>query len=500
MADEKELTPQAEDFSAWYNEIVLRSELADYSPVRGSMVIRPYGYALWENIQRALDDMFKATGHENAYFPLLIPQSFLAREAEHVEGFAKEMAVVTHTRLRAGEGGGLEPDPDSRLEEPLIIRPTSETIIYSMFAKWVQSYRDLPLLINQWANVVRWEMRTRLFLRTAEFLWQEGHTAHATDAEAEAEARQMLDVYRDFMDNWMAMPPVLGHKSESEKFPGAVRTYACEAMMRDNRALQAGTSHNLGQNFSRQFDLKFQDEAGGESYAWNTSWGVSTRLVGGLVMTHGDDTGLVLPPRLAPFQVVIVPIYRKDEERARVLEKADSLAAALRAVGVRVRVDAREGMTPGAKYYEWERRGVPLRMEIGPRDLDKGQVVLVRRVAFGDEPRKEFVPESEAVETMPARLEAFQRALYEAALARREANSHRGVDDYGVMRGILEGAGGFVYTGWCGSESCEQKVKEDTKATIRVVPLPEFRSAVQPERCVVCGGSAAVEAVWARAY
>jgi prolyl-tRNA synthetase len=500
MAEEKALTTRAEDFSAWYNEVVLRAELADYSPVRGSMVIRPYGYALWENMQRALDGMFKATGHQNAYFPLLIPQSFLAREAEHVEGFAKEMAIVTHTRLRAAEGGGLEPDPESRLEEPLIIRPTSETIIYAMFAKWVQSYRDLPLLINQWANVVRWEMRTRLFLRTAEFLWQEGHTAHATEAEAEDEARRILGIYREFMDGWMAMPPVLGRKTESEKFPGAVRTYACEAMMQDRRALQAGTSHMLGQNFSRQFDLTFQTETGAEDYAWNTSWGVSTRLVGGLVMTHGDDTGIVCPPRLAPIQVVVVPIHRGEGEQHVVLEKADRVARALREEEIRVHVDTREGLTPGAKFYEWERKGVPLRIEVGPRDVAQEQLVLVLRSTPTGRPRKETMNDAEALAAVPRRLNDYQRALLEAARAFREANSHRGVTDYARMREIIEESGGFVYAGWCGDTACEEKVKSETKATIRVLPFEEFRSPEAPTHCVVCGGGAAAEAMWARAY
>ncbi|HEY8470068.1 MAG TPA: proline--tRNA ligase [Longimicrobiales bacterium] len=500
MAEEKALTTRAEDFAAWYNEVVLRAELADYSPVRGSMVIRPYGYALWENMQRVLDGMFKATGHQNAYFPLLIPQSFLAREAEHVEGFAKEMAIVTHTRLRAAEGGGLEPDPESRLEEPLIIRPTSETIIYSMFAKWVQSYRDLPLLINQWANVVRWEMRTRLFLRTAEFLWQEGHTAHATEAEAEDEARRILGIYREFMDGWMAMPPVLGRKTESEKFPGAVRTYSCEAMMQDRRALQAGTSHMLGQNFSRQFDLTFQTETGSEDYAWNTSWGVSTRLVGGLVMTHGDDTGIICPPRLAPIQVVIVPIHRGDGERNVVLEKADRVARALREEEIRVHVDTREDMTPGAKFYEWERKGVPLRIEVGPRDVAQEQLVLVMRSTPTGRPRKETMNDAAALAAVPRRLNEYQQELLEAARAFREANSHRGITDYNRMREIIEESGGFVYAGWCGSAACEEKVKTETKATIRVLPFEEFRSPEAPTRCVVCGSDATAEAMWARAY
>lgn len=488
MADEKGLTPRARDFSAWYNEIVQRAELADYSPVRGSMVIRPYGYAIWENMQRALDDMFKQTGHQNAYFPLLIPQSFLEREKEHIKGFAPEVAVVTHA-------GG------KKLDEPLVIRPTSETIIYAMFAKWVQSYRDLPLLINQWANVVRWELRTRLFLRTAEFLWQEGHTAHATDAEAEAETLRMLRVYREFMENWMAMPPVTGQKTEAERFAGAVRTYSCEAMMQDNRALQAGTSHNLGQNFARQFDFRFQSESGGEEYAWNTSWGVSTRLVGALVMTHGDDAGLVLPPLLAPVQVVIVPIYRSDDERAIVREKADAVAAKLRQEGVRVHVDARDTLKPGPKFYEWERKGVPMRVEIGPRDVARQRLTVVMRISpRPDEPRKEEMDEAAALMAIPGRLEAFQSDLLAMALERRERNSHRGVTDYDKFREIFEDAGGFVYTGWCGSSSCEEKVKEETKATIRVIPDIEFRTPESPSRCLVCGEAAAAEVVWARAY
>ena len=488
MADDKALTPRATDFSAWYNEVVQRAELADYSPVRGSMVIRPYGYGIWELMQRALDDMFKATGHENAYFPLLIPQSFLEREKQHIEGFAPEVAVVTHA-------GGKE------LEEPLVIRPTSETIIYAMFAKWVQSYRDLPLLINQWANVVRWELRTRLFLRTSEFLWQEGHTAHATDAEALEEARRMLGVYRTFMEEWMAMPPLTGEKTASERFAGASRTFACEALMQDNRALQAGTSHHLGQNFSRQFDLKFQTETGGEEYAWNTSWGVSTRLVGGLVMTHGDDAGLVLPPRLAPIQVVIVPIYRKDDERALVTEKADAVARVLRDAGCRVKVDNRDTLKPGPKFYEWERKGVPVRIEIGPRDVAQGQVMVVMRTeVLADVARKGPLPEGALAMEIPARLAAYQDALLHAARERREANSHRGVDSLARLNEIMEGPGGFVYAGFCGGTECEERVKAETRATIRVLPFDEHRSGSAPAKCVVCGATAQTEAVWARAY
>ena len=489
MADEKKLTTRADDFSAWYNEVVLRAELADYAPVRGCMVIRPDGYGIWERMQRALDDMFKATGHRNAYFPLLIPQSFLSKEAEHVEGFAPELAVVTH-------GGGKE------LEEPLVIRPTSETIIYSSFAKWVQSYRDLPLLINQWANVVRWEMRTRLFLRTLEFLWQEGHTAHATHDEAEEETRRMLGVYRDFMEGHMGMPVITGRKTDSEKFAGALRTYSCEAMMQDNRALQAGTSHNLGQNFSKAFDLSFQSETGSMEYAWNTSWGVSTRLIGGLVMTHGDDNGLRIPPLLAPTELVVVPIYRSDEERARVLEAADRIVQGLRdwerrePGRLRVHLDARHGIKPGAKYYEWELRGVPLRLEIGPRDLDKNQGVLVRR----DTRAKTPVSLDTLGETVAELLGTIQSDMLAAARDRREANSVRGDISYDRFREIMAGDGAFVYAGWNGDPAVEAQVKEETKATIRVIPDAEFQSAERPTRCMVTGEPAKHEVLWARAY
>ena len=489
MADEKKLTTRAADFSAWYNEVVLRSELADYSPVRGCMVIRPRGYGIWERMQRQLDTMFKDTGHENAYFPLFIPESFLKKEAEHVEGFAPELAVVTH-------GGG------KKLEEPLVVRPTSETIIYAMYAKWVQSYRDLPILINQWANVVRWEMRTRLFLRTTEFLWQEGHTAHATPEEAEDETRKMLGVYRDFMETYMAMPVVTGLKTDAERFAGAVRTYACEAMMQDNKGLQAGTSHNLGQNFSKAFDFKFQTEGGGTEYAWNTSWGVSTRLVGGLVMTHGDDKGLQVPPLLAPIEIVIVPIYKADDERDRMLEAAEKVRAELhawerRAPGrLRVHVDTRVGIKPGAKYYEWELRGVPIRMELGPRDIEKNQAVLVRR----DTGVKKPVSLSTIGEDVADLLHSIQESMLIAARERREKNSYRGEITYARFREIMEGDGGFVYAGWCESTECEAAVKEETKATIRVLPEEEFRSAEPAESCLKCGAKAKVEALWAKAY
>jgi prolyl-tRNA synthetase len=482
MAEQKGITPRAQDFSAWYNDVIMRAELADYSPVRGCMVIRPNGYAIWENMQRALDDMFKATGHQNAYFPLFIPQSFLAREAEHVEGFAPETAVVTH-------GGGKE------LEEPLVVRPTSETIIYAMFSRWIQSYRDLPLLLNQWANVVRWELRTRLFLRTTEFLWQEGHTAHATEAEAEAETLQMLRVYRTFMEEWMALPVLTGRKTESEKFAGALRTYACEGLMQDNRALQAATSHNLGQNFAKAFEVTFQTAAGDLDFVWSTSWGASTRMIGGVVMTHSDDTGFVCPPRLAQWQVVIVPIHRTDAERAQVLEAADAAKAILVQAGVRTTVDARDGMKPGAKYYEWEGRGVPVRLEIGPRDVAASSVMLARRTGGP----KEAVPVAALATRVPEVLDEIQRGLLEAARERREANSHRGVTRERFIE-IMNGPGGFVYGGWCGSAACEDQIKTETKATIRVLPDPEFRSPEAPATCMWCGGGAVAEAVWAKAY
>jgi prolyl-tRNA synthetase len=482
MADNKALTPRSQDFSAWYNEVIARAELADYSPVRGCMVIRPNGYAIWEQMQRALDRMFKETGHQNAYFPLFIPQSFLSREAEHVEGFAPETAVVTH-------GGGKE------LEEPLVVRPTSETIIYSMYAKWIQSYRDLPLLINQWANVVRWELRTRLFLRTTEFLWQEGHTAHATEAEAEEETRRMLGVYRTFMDDWMGMPVITGRKTDSERFAGALRTYACEGLMQDNRALQAGTSHNLGQNFARAFEVTFQTEQGNLDFVWNTSWGVSTRLVGALIMTHSDDRGLVCPPRLAQWQVVIVPIYRSDSERATVLEAAERIRRELAAADIRVHLDARDGTKPGAKYYEWEGRGVPLRLEVGPRDVAAGTVMLARRTGGA----KEALPMAGLAPRLAAEMDAMQRGLLEAARARREANSIRGATKEQFIE-IMEGPGGFVYAGFCGSNECEAAIKECTKATIRVLPDEEFRSPVAPTRCLWCDGPSVSEAVWAKAY
>lgn len=482
MAESKAITTRAADFSAWYNELIQRAELADHSPVRGCMVIRPNGYAIWEQMQQALDRMFKDTGHQNAYFPLFIPQSFLSKEAEHVEGFAPETAVVTH-------GGG------KLLDEPLVVRPTSETIIYAMFSKWIQSWRDLPMLMNQWANVVRWEMRTRLFLRTTEFLWQEGHTAHASEAEAEAEALLILGLYRRFMEEWIAMPVVTGLKTDSEKFAGALRTWSCEALMQDNRALQAGTSHNLGQNFAKAFEVSYQTPEGDRDFVWNTSWGVSTRMIGGLIMTHGDDTGLVCPPRLAQWQVVIVPIWRSDEERDATRAAALELQTVLRSAGLRVTVDQREGMKPGAKYYEWEARGVPFRMELGPRDLASGNVMLARRTG-GKEP----VPQEGLAERMHHEIESMQAALLEAAKQRREASTLRGPKSKQEFIDFLTNDGGFVYAGFCGDPAVEAEIKGQTKATIRCLPDPEFRSAEAPTTCIWTGKPATVEALWARAY
>ncbi|HYS75259.1 MAG TPA: proline--tRNA ligase, partial [Burkholderiales bacterium] len=473
MAQAQKITPRAKDFSEWYGDVIAQAQLADYSPVRGCMVIRPHGYRIWELMQRALDDMFRASGHRNAYFPLFIPMSFLAKEAEHVEGFAKEVALVTHTRLRATgkEGAGaIAVDPTSELEEPLVVRPTSETIIYAMFAKWIQSYRDLPLLLNQWCNVVRWELRTRLFLRTTEFLWQEGHTAHADEAGAEQEARLILGIYRRFAEEWMAMPVITGAKTESEKFAGALRTYAIEALMQDNKALQAGTSHNLGQNFAKAFNVQYQTASGGLEYAWNTSWGVSTRLIGGLIMTHSDDNGLVAPPQLAPVQIAIVPIWKTDEERNRLSVVGRQVKADLEKSGLRVEFDDRENMKPGAKYFEWEALGVPVRLEIGPRDLASSQVVLARRSGA-----KGPVALQSVTGSVTTALDEIQQALFAAARERREENSIRGATK-GQFLEFMKGGGGFAYGGFCGSPTCEAEIKTQTNATIRVLPDPEFRS------------------------
>jgi prolyl-tRNA synthetase len=473
----EKLTPREKNFSEWYVDVVLKSKLADYSDVKGCMVIRPNGYALWENIQRGLDGMFKATGHRNAYFPLLIPESFLRKEAEHVEGFAPQLAVVTHA-------GG------KKLEEPYVIRPTSETIINSMFARWIQSYRDLPMLLNQWCNVMRWEMRTRLFLRTTEFLWQEGHTCHETEAEAQEETLRMLATYRTFAEEWMAMPVLAGQKSDSEKFAGALRTYSIEAMMQDKKALQAGTSHNLGQNFAKAFGTQFQGRDGQQHFVWQTSWGVSTRLVGGLVMTHSDDAGLVIPPRLAATHVVIV-VIGKGEERGPVIARAQAVAEDLRKAGLSVLVDDDESKGPGFKYFEYELAGVCLRMELGPKDLAKGACVLVRR----DDRSKEVVPLEQAVAVAKTKLDAMQKALFERAKAFRDANTFV----VGSLEEMKKRADdGFLVAQWCLAPACEARIKEETAGvTSRNRP---FDLKQEPGSCVVCGSPSSGAWVWSKAY
>jgi prolyl-tRNA synthetase len=477
MAEER-IPSREEDFNEWYNQLVLKSELADYAPVRGCMVVRPYGWALWENIQQALDRRFKATGHVNAGFPMFIPSSFLEKEKEHVEGFAPEFAVVTH-------GGGEE------LPEPLVVRPTSETLIGHMYAKWIQSYRDLPVLINLWNSAVRWEKRTKLFLRTTEFFWQEGHTAHATAEEGEAEARRMLEVYADFAENEAAIPVIRGVKSESEKFAGAVRSYTIEAMMGDRRALQSGTSHNLGQNFARAFDIQYLAADNSLQLCWTTSWGLSTRFIGAIVMVHGDDTGLILPPRLAPYQIVIVPIYRKDEERAQVLAEADRLAAELSAF--RVRVDRRDGVTPGFKFNDWEMRGVPLRIELGPRDVAQGTVMLARRDRPGKE-GKTSVPRADAPAAVGALLDEIHAALFERALRFREAHTSE-PESYAAFGEAVQD--GFALAWWCEQEDCETAIKEETRATSRCIP---FEQPGGSGLCIRDGRPARRKALFGRAY
>ncbi|MFW6214404.1 MAG: proline--tRNA ligase [Alkalispirochaetaceae bacterium] len=475
------ITPRRESYSDWYVDIVLQAQLADYSPVKGTMVIRPRGYALWERMQSSLDQMFKETGHQNAYFPLLIPQSFIQKEAEHVEGFAPELAIVTH-------GGG------EQLEEPLVIRPTSETIIWSMYKKWIQSYRDLPLLINQWCNVLRWEKRTRLFLRTTEFLWQEGHTAHETEAEAREETIKMLEVYRRFAEEYMALPVWTGLKSESEKFAGAVSTYAIEAMMQDKRALQAGTSHFLGQNFARAFDVQFQSREGSLEHVWATSWGVSTRLIGALIMAHSDDNGLVLPPRLAPVQVVVVPIF-KNKNKEDVVSYARGIFDKLRGAGIRVEFDDDDNNSPGWKFAEHELRGVPIRLEVGPRDMESRKAVLVRRDSGEKQPLSlESIPA-----TVEAILEEIQGSLFARARSFREENTVRPESYEDLCRFFNEEDGGFAMVPWDGSSESEAKVKEETKATIRVLPFGGETEA-QGKKCLITGNPATQMAIFAKAY
>jgi prolyl-tRNA synthetase len=487
----KGITPQSKDYSSWYTDVVRQAGLADYGPVKGTMVIRPYGFQLWENIKETFDKMIKATGHVNAYFPLFIPKSFLAREAEHVEGFAKECAVVTHTRLKVDDDHGLVVDPESKLEEEIIVRPTSETVIWSMYKKWIQSYRDLPILINQWANVVRWEMRTRLFLRTSEFLWQEGHTAHATAEEAQKETLDILELYRQLVEDYMAIPVITGLKTEFEKFAGADKTYCIETMMGDKRALQAGTSHNLGQNFARAFDVTFQNKDNQEELVYATSWGVSTRLVGAVIMAHGDDKGLRLPPKIAPHQVVMVPIAQNENGYLKVREFISPVLDEMRKGGIRIYEDWSDN-SPGFKFNEWEMKGVPLRLEVGPRDIESGQAVLVRR----DTGEKIILEKNMITEQAPRLLEEIQKGLFEQALAFREKNTHK-VSSYSNFRDTIKNKGGFIRCGWDGTQKTEMKIKEDTKATIRCILSNEDSSGM---KCVYSGNPAKHVVIYGKAY
>ena len=487
----EKITPKATDYSQWYNDIIKAADLAEHSAVKGCMVIKPYGFAFWEQIQAELDRRFKATGHQNAYFPLFVPKAFFSREAEHVEGFAKEAAVVTHYRLRASEEGGVEVDPEARLDEELVVRPTSETIIWNAYKDWIQSYRDLPLLINQWANVVRWEMRTRLFLRTSEFLWQEGHTAHATKEEAVEEAEKMLEVYRSFVEDHMAIPLLTGTKGENEKFAGAETTYCMEALMQDGKALQTGTSHFLGQNFAKAFDVTYATPEGHEAYVWATSWGVSTRLIGGLIMTHSDDQGLVLPPKLAPTQIVIVPIYKNDEQFKQVDEQARNLKATLANLGYTVKYDDDDKQKPGWKFAEYEVKGIPVRIAIGPKDLEKSQVEVARR----DNREKSFYAIDSIDHTIPALLDAIQDNLYQKALAFRESHTYV-VDDYQEFKRIIEETGGFIYAHWDGTVETEERIKAETKATIRLIPFEKS----EPGQCIYTVNHSPHRVVLAKAY
>ena len=490
----KELTTRAQDYSQWYNDLVLKGSLADYSAVRGCMVIKPYGYALWENMQAALDKMFKDTGHENAYFPLFVPKSLFEAEEKNAEGFAKECAIVTHYRLKTDPNnkGKLMVDPDAKLEEELIVRPTSEAIIWNTYKTWIQSYRDLPILVNQWANVVRWEMRTRLFLRTAEFLWQEGHTAHATKEEAIAETVKMLDVYADFAENWMAMPVIKGVKTESERFAGAEDTYCIEALMQDGKALQAGTSHFLGQNFAKAFDVQFSDKNNTQEYVWATSWGVSTRLIGGLVMTHSDDEGLVLPPRIAPVQVVIVPIFKGDEQKAMIDEKMAVVVASFKAAGIRVKYDNTDNNRPGWKFAEYELKGVPIRIAVGPRDLENNQVELARR----DTKEKTAISLDGLTETVAALLLEIQSNLLQRATKYRDDHI-TSVDTWDEFINVLDNKTGFVLAHWDGTAATEEKIKDQTKATIRCIPLD---NPLEVGKCILTGNPSKQRVLFARAY
>jgi len=488
----KKLTKRSQDYSKWYNELVVKADLAENSGVRGCMVIKPYGFAIWEKIQAQLDKMFKETGHQNAYFPLFIPKSYFSKEASHVDGFAKECAIVTHYRLKNDENGKIVVDENAKLEEELIVRPTSETIIWDTYRKWVQSYRDLPLLINQWANVVRWEMRTRFFLRTAEFLWQEGHTAHATKQEAIEEALRMQGVYADFVENFMAIPVIRGTKTDSERFAGALETYTIEALMQDGKALQSGTSHFLGQNFAKAFDVKFANKKGKQEYVWATSWGVSTRLMGALIMTHSDDNGLVLPPNLAPIQVVIVPIYKNKEQYKTISKKAEEIIKALKALNVSVKFDNRTTQKPGWKFAEYELKGVPLRIAIGPRDIENGVVELARR----DTLTKEIIPQEGLAERIKELLNQIQKALFNKALAYRDEHITK-VDTFKEFKEVLETKGGFISAHWDGTRETEEKIKDLTKATIRCIPNEPI---LEEGKCVLTGKLSYKRVLFAKAY
>ena len=490
----KEVTSKEENYSLWYNNLVVKADLAENSAVRGCMVIKPYGYAIWEKMQRQLDSMFKETGHQNAYFPLFIPKSFLSKEAEHVEGFAKECAVVTHHRLMVDPNGkGVVVDPDAKLEEELIVRPTSETIIWNTYKNWITSYRDLPILCNQWANVVRWEMRTRLFLRTAEFLWQEGHTAHATMEEAQKETETMVQVYAKFAREYMAVPVVVGHKTESERFAGAVDTMCIEAMMQDGKALQAGTSHFLGQNFAKAFDVKYTTKEGKPDYVWATSWGVSTRLMGALIMAHGDNNGLVLPPRLAPIHVVMVPVFKKPEEEEAVLAKMRKFKELMERAGLTVKIDDRDNLRSGFKYAEWELKGVPVRIAMGPRDLENRTAEVVRR----DTLEKEFVNWDSLVEHVAALMDQIQHNIYKKALDFRNANTYK-VDSWDEFKQKIE-EGGFLLCHWDGTKETEAKIQEETKATIRCIPIDSF-VCEEEGKCVYSGKPSKRRVIFAKSY
>jgi prolyl-tRNA synthetase len=488
----KGITSKDEDYSQWFNDLVIKADLAEYAPVRGCMIIKPYGYSIWEKMQAALDQMFKDTGHSNAYFPLFIPKSFFSKEASHVEGFAKECAVVTHYRLKNDGEGNIIVDEDAKLEEELIVRPTSETIIWHTYKGWIQSYRDLPILVNQWANVVRWEMRTRLFLRTTEFLWQEGHTAHATAEEAVAETEQMLEVYADFVENWMGVPVIKGRKTANERFAGALDTYCIEALMQDGKALQAGTSHFLGQNFARAFDVKFTTKEGTLEHVWATSWGVSTRLMGALIMTHSDDAGLVLPPKLAPIQVVVVPIYKHDEELENIRAYVKGLTKELKSKGISIKFDDRDTQRPGFKFAEYELKGVPLRVAIGSRDMQNGTVELARR----DTRTKETVNQEGLTMHIEQLLEEIQTNIYQKAFSFRAENTTE-VDTYDEFKRLLDEKPGFISAHWDGTSETEQRIKDETKATIRCIPL---NNKQEEGKCILTGNPSTQRVLFARAY